>query len=76
MFTPTHQQLEELWFERNYLWIYELYGDETKQTTLLYFNHPDDKFNWYFPSFYVNNISFYPRSLSDLKTIIESFNPN
>lgn len=76
MFIPTKQQLEELGFEKNNLWCYVLYEDDTKQISILYYDHPDDKFAWYFPSFFVNNISFYPRSLSDLKIIIESFNPN
>ena len=75
-FTPTKQELEELGFEWDEMWCAKFitpitFITYTKNTWLLWTKpiqimwEQDNRFR-----------NFYPRSLSDLKTIIEVFNPN
>lgn len=75
-YTPTKEELEELGFIQTWLPSNKVYIlPEGEDTTLLYYNHPDDMFPWYMPSFYVNNVIFYPRSREHLQSIILSFTP-
>jgi hypothetical protein len=74
-YIPTRETLELLWFKQLENKAYVLYEDETENIAFLYYDHPDDKFPWYFPSFHVNSVNFYPRSLSDLENLIKMFTP-
>ena len=74
-YIPTKETLFELGFEQLENKSFVLYEDEEKQYAYLYYNHPDDMFSWYIASFFVNNISFYPQSIEDIRTLIRLLTP-
>jgi len=74
MFTPTKEELEELkklWFRDDSLFVSHWLEYFIENFRIKYWYYWKNWDIWKY-----STVSFYPRSLSDIETLIRMFNPN